>query len=254
MDFEFGEVETIEKVPEPFRGLYAEGAGTYKIAPEFKGAAEAVIGLNRALKAARAEAKANRPIDLSPLQEFGGSPEEIKSSVQSRIQELQNQLASGDKAKLNLDKIREELAAGHSREIAAQKARTDALQNQLYSLLVENAATTATVDARGVPELLLPFIKNQVRVLEEDGEFRVFVTDAQGDRRYSGITGQPLTIKELVLEMKANEKYGRLFESEAPQGGGMIPGSGTRAIAKQQAPKSANDKILFGLQKRLRSS
>ena len=76
----------------------------------------------------------------------------------------------------------------------------------MYGLLVENNATNAVVDAKGVPELLMPFIKGQVKVIEEDGSFNVYVVDPQGDRRYSGITGQPMNIKELVMEMKANEK------------------------------------------------
>jgi hypothetical protein len=253
MDFEFQPVESIEKVPEQFRGLYQEDEGQFKVGENFKGVTEAVVGLNRSLKAARAEAKGKTQIDISPLSDYGQTPDEIKKSITEKITELQDQLAKGGDAKLNLEKIRKEMVEAHSKDLQKQQVRTDALQNQLYGLLVENNATNAVVDAKGVPELLMPFIKGQVKVIEEDGTFNVYVVDLQGDRRYSGITGQPMTIKELVMEMKANEKYGRLFESEAPTGGGMQPGSGKRTSTVQNEELSSTQKISRGLNNRGRN-
>lgn len=250
MDFEFTPVDTIDKVPEQFRGIYKQGDdGKYVPDDAYKGIVEVVTGLNRSLKAARAEAKARTPVDLSPLADFGKTPEEIKAGIQNKLKELQDQLAAGGEAKLNLDKVRSDLAAAHAKDLEKHQTRSQALQNQLYGLLVENAATAAVVELKGVPELLLPFIKNQVKVLEQDGEFKVFVVDGQGDQRYSGVTGQPMTIKELVAEMKANEKYGRLFESEAPAGGGMKPGAGSTPPRQQGKVLTANEKIAQGLAK-----
>ena len=250
MDFEFQEVESLDNVPEQFRGLYAEADGKYQLNEPFKGVAEAVTGLNRSLKASRAEAKAMKgKVDLSALSEFGEDPASIAETVKTRLQELEGQLANGDKAKLNLDKVKEDLAKAHSKDLEKINKRSDALQTQLYGLLVENAATTAISELKGIPELLMPFVKTQVNVVEEEGEFRVFVVDPQGDRRYSGITGQPMSIKELVSEMKANEKFGRLFESEAPQGGGTPPAGGRRPAQQPRGEMSATDKIKAGLAK-----
>lgn len=250
MDFEFTPVDSIDKVPEQFRGIYKQGDdGQFVVDDNHKGVVDAVLGLNRSLKAARAEAKAKTPVDLSPLADFGATPEEIKANISTKLQELQDELAKGGEAKLNLDKVRQELADAHAKDLKKAGVRAEALQNQLYTLLVENAATAAAVGLRGDPELLLPFIKNQVKVVEQDGEFKVFVVDAQGDQRYSGITGQPMTIKELVAEMKANEKFERLFESEAPTGGGMRPGSGQVTPRPQGQQLSATEKIAAGLGK-----
>lgn len=251
MDFEFQEVESLDVVPEQFRGLYAEADGKFRLNETYKGVAEAVTGLNRSLKASRAEAKALKgsKVDLSALADFGDSPEAIAQAVQDRIKELEGQLANGDKAKLNLDKVKEDLAKAHSKDLEKVTKRSEALQTQLYGLLVENAATTAIAELKGIPELLMPFVKTQVNVVEEEGEFRVFVVDAQGDRRYSGVTGQPMSIKELVSEMKANEKFGRLFESEAPQGGGTPPGGARRPSQQPAGERSSVDKIAAGLAK-----
>ena len=253
MDFEFQQVDKIDLVPEQFRGIYEEKDGKFSVGESFQGVTTAVIGLNKSLKAARAEAKGKTAIDLSVLSDYGATPEEIKESVAGKITELQNEIAKGGSAKLNLDKVRKEMADAHSKDLQKRDSRTEALQNQLYGLLVENNATNAIVDAKGVPELLMPFIKSQVKVIEEDGSFTVYVVDGQGDRRYSGITGQPMTIKELALEMKANEKFGRLFESEAPAGGGMQPGSGKRAAAGSNEELSSTQKISRGLSNRGRN-
>lgn len=254
MDFDLTPVDALDKVPEPFRPLYKEGNdGKFAVNPDYKPLAEAVVGLNRSLKAARLEAKNKTTVDLSPLSEFGEDPTAIRDAVNAKLKELQDELAKGGDAKLNLDKIKGDLAAAHAKELEKANKRGEALQGQLYGLLVENAATAAVAEAKGVPELLLPFIKNQVKVVEQDGEFKVFVVDAAGDQRYSGITGQPMTIKELVAEMKAQEKFGRLFESEAGGGGGGTPpGSGRRPASQQREgePRSSMDKIAAGLRKR----
>lgn len=252
MDFEFNEVDSLDKVPEQFRGIYTESNdGKFVVGDNHKGVVEAVNGLNKSLKAARAEAKAKTQIDLSPLSDFGKTPEEIKTAFATKQKELEDQIAgkSGE-AKLNLDKIREEMAASHSKELDKAKIREGALQNQLYGLLVKNNATSALVEEKGDVELMMPFVENQVKVIEEDGKFTAYVVDASGDRRYSGITGQPMTVKELVQEMKANEKYGRLFESDNQDGGGgMPPGGGNRAPKAKGRVLSSNEKIAAGLNK-----
>lgn len=251
MDIEFEDVDSIEKVPEQFRGIYKQrDDGKYGVDESYKGIADAVTGLNKSLKAARAEAKAKTPVDLSPLADFGKTPEEIKESVAAKIQELQQELTKGGDAKLNLEKIKQDLSAAHSKELEARTTREQALQNQLYGLLVKNEATSAIAEAKGLPDLLMPFIENQVKVQEKDGQNMAYVVDAQGDIRYSGITGQPMTIKELVGEMKANEKFGRLFESEDQRGGGgMPPTGGGRPPAPKGRVLSANEKIAQGLGK-----
>ena len=251
MEFDFSaEVESVDKVPEPFRPFYAQNAeGKFALSPDYTGAAQAIVGLNRSLKAARAEAKAKggQIVDLSPLADFGQTPEEIKAAIQARLDEAQAEVAKGSQAKLNLDKIKQDLAEAHSRELGKYQTRSQALEQQLYGVLVENAAVSAISELKGMPELLMPFVKTQVKVKDENGSFTAYVVDAQGDQRYSGITGQPMTIKELVAEFKANEKFGRLFESEAPSGGGTQPGPRTTGIRIPPAQMSSTDKISAGL-------
>lgn len=246
--------DSLDAVPEQFRPLYAQGQdGKFVVGEAFAGVVGAVTGLNTSLKAARLEAKNKSPTDLSALSEFGTDPASIRAAVDAKLAELQEAATKGGgDAKANLEKIKADLAKGHATELAGVSAKTEAYKGQLYGLLVENAATTAVAEAKGVPELLLPFIKQQVKVVEENGEFKVYVVDSAGDQRYSGVTGSPMTIKELVAEMKTNSKFGRLFESDQQQGGGGKPPGQSRTPPKPGKEMSSVDKINAGLASRSR--
>lgn len=257
-DFGFEpEVENLDNVPVDYRGLYGRDGeeGPFKLRSDddtVKSAVSAITGLNQALKAARAEAKQSKSkaVDLSPLADFGSSPDEIKAAIQAQIEELQGKLAGGEEAKLNLDKIKQDLAAAHATETQAKEEQITGLQAQLHDLLVKNTALAALGDALD-PELVMPFIMNQVKAVQEEGKYQVFVVDSAGDRRYSGVTGQPMQIDELVKEMKSVDKYKPLFKSAAPDGTGHRPGVSSTAVRPTvKTNKSSVDKIADGFRNR----
>lgn len=251
MEFDFTQpVESLDKVPEQLRPIFKAGDdGKYVVDESFKGVATIVSGLNTSLKAARQEAR-SKAVDLSPLADFGSDPASIKAAIDAKIEEL-TKGKSGDVAK-QIEAVKTSMAEGFSKEKTKLTARAEALQNQLYTLLVENNATAAIAELKGTPELLLPFVKTQVRVVEEDGNFKVQVVSPTGEVRY-GPTGQPMTIKELVSEMKSQEKFGRLFDSETPAGNGSRPGQVQRpATPAGNANATPTGKIAAGLGARMR--
>lgn len=248
MEFNFAQnqtVDNIDSVPGDFRGLYVEADGKYKLDtddPKVKSAVSAITGLNTALVAARAEAKAakGRAVDLSPLADYGESPTTIKETFESKLAEA----AKAAKGKGNEDKEQavkaatDALAAKHARELEALGTREQALKGQLHSVLVTGAATQALAEANAVDvDLALPHVVSQVRVGEDDGKFQVHVIDPADPNalRYSGTTGKPLTIGELVQEMKGQDKYKVLFKSDQRQGGG------SPATQRQTAPTPKGD-------------
>jgi hypothetical protein len=245
MEFEFQpEVENVDVIPAQFRPLYVAGTdGKHTLGENYKGVAEAVTGLNKALKAARKEKDVGK-VDLSPLQEFGGTPDEIKTKIADKIKALETQLAEG--GKVNVEKIKQEFAAQHGSELKKLSTRNEALQGQLYTLLVEIAATAEIVAAKGIPELVLPFVKPRVRVVEENGASMVYVLDDAGDRRFSRVTGLPMSVKELIDEIKADKRYSRLFDAEVKSGGGNEPSSG-KVVGKAPATMTSREKISAGL-------
>lgn len=260
MEFSFAEnkeVTSLDKVPTDFQGLYKEEGERFVLDTDnssTKSAVSAITRLNEALKVSRLEAKGlkGKTVDLSALADFGSSPEEILASFKTKTEELEGKLAGNDEAKLNLDKVREDLAKGHAKDMEGKNIKIDALSAQLNKVMVESVAKSAVSDAKGDVELLMPFVTNQVRNVEENGEFKVFVVDAQGDKRYSGVTGEPMSITELVAEMKASERYAKLFASEQKSGGGMPPGASQKSLGTQkpgQAELSPTEKITQGLSK-----
>ena len=96
---------------------------------------------------------------------------------------------------------------------------------RLERRLIDADATAAIAAAKGVPALLLPHVRASVKVIEEDGDFKVQVVDAQGNPRVNG-KGEFLSIADLVGEMRQSDVYGRAFEPTGTTGGGATGGSG----------------------------
>jgi len=99
MEFEFNEVESIDKVPEYFRGIYQENEGKFAVGENFKGVVESIRGLTQALSVARKNVK---DVDLKVLSDFGGTTEEIKSNFSEKITALQDQIDKSNKTKPDL--------------------------------------------------------------------------------------------------------------------------------------------------------
>lgn len=249
MEFNFGEVASLDLVPQEFRPLYVEKEGKHVVNDQFASVSGAILGLNKTLKTVRDESAAAKKgvVDLTPLAEFGADPTAIKTAFDARVAEL---VAKGGDATKAVEKVRTEMATANKTALDAANARTTALQNQLYGHLVKSEATSAIATAKGVAELLMPFVEQRVKVKDEDGAFTVTVVDDKGETRYSGVTGQPMSIKELITEMKADPKFGRLFESDQQQGGGGFrPGAGKGTPPASGKVLTANEKIAAGLKK-----
>ena len=242
MDFEFPpEVDKLDSVPEPFRPLYVAGdGGKAKLGETFTSTAQTIAGLSKALKAERK----NKP-DLSVLSEFGSDPSTIATTVKGKLSELAEQLAQ--KANINPEKIKKEFAEKHGEEITKLTKRNEGLQGQLYKLLVDGEATKAIAAAKGIPDLVLPFVRNSIKVVEEGGGLSVVVVDSAGDRMFNH-AGQPMSVTELVAKLKVDPTYRRLFDADDTSGGGTRPANPAKSPVKtQQGELSAMQKIQQGL-------
>lgn len=255
MEHDFSQpVKDLTTVPTQFQSLYKEaedGEGFVLRSDDegVKGAVEAIVGLNKALRASRAEAKdlKGRTVDLGPLSEYGKTPEEIRTTVQGKISELTEQVKGGKEAKVNIEKIKADLASQHANDVKAKDAKIEALQGQLYKHLVESQAVSALSDKAVNPKLALPHVLPRIKVVEEEGEHRVFVVDSSGDRRYSGVTGEAMTINELVEEMRKDTEYAPLFKSDTKKGSGPPPNASRRPPISPDAKLTPTQKIAAGL-------
>jgi len=251
VDFDFSQnlmVKDITLVPEDFRALYAEDkvAGDHKIKsddPTVKGAVAALVGMSKALKARRIE----KPIDLTPLGEYGRNPEEVVTWIKTKVDDYETRLAS--KAKIDLEKLKTELNAPLLKENHVLKEINGSVTGQLKAVLVDTAIRSALGDKAIDQDLVMPHVKDKLQVSQEDGKFQVFVVDIDGRQRVSGTTAQPLTIDELVKEMRASPKYAPLFKSDAPRGSGSSPGASSTRSLGSEVKLSSLEKISLGLER-----
>ncbi len=73
------------------------------------------------------------------------------------------------------------------------------------------------------------------------------VVDEAGDVRM-GPAGSPMTVAELVAEMKRDTNFAQAFASDTPGGNGTTPRSGPSAPAKKTGEaRSSTQKIAAGL-------
>lgn len=253
MDFDFGGEHADRKnIPTQFHNLYEdkEGGGLQlKSDDTVKGAVEAIIGLNKALRSERdahTTTKGKKKVDLSILSDFGGSPDEIAATFQTQLEELQGKVKNGSDVKIEVEKALKDRDAAHSTVVGAKDEKITTLLGQLKSVLIDGQIMSAIGGLANDPDLLLPFVQKRVAPIEEDGQIKVVVVDDQKNRRFS-TTGGDLTISELVAEMKADEKFGVFFKSEAPNGSSHRPGAGSRMPPASNVPKSSAQKISDGL-------
>ncbi|QNN97171.1 hypothetical protein P9A51_gp16 [Xanthomonas phage Xp12] len=257
MDFEFLKnptVDSIDKVPEQFRGFYGEGEGGYVLQDSFKGTATAVDGLNKSLKAARRdadEAKRNRP-DVSGFAQIGqllgieGDDAMNAETLRAGVEKLISESKDG---KVNWDKMKQSLESGFNTKLQAKDAEIQGMGKSLQKYLVTSAAVQAIAAHKGVPDLLLPHITARTKVVKDGEDYVVRVVDDSGDPR-GNASGGFMTVEDLVKELKGHQTFGRAFESEAPNGGGKPPGSGNQKPVQRQGELTPNQKIAAGLAKR----
>lgn len=251
-------VKSLDEVPADFQSFYTDGEdGTFVLDtenPVVQKSVSIITGLNKSLAASRREAKDSKgkQIDLGPLAEFGDSVDAIVEGFASRIAEVQTE--SGKKSdsdvQKKIDGIKNDLLKANERAVGERDTRIQALTGQLYKQMVTAEAVGALADTAVSAELALPFVEKFIQVTEVDGKFVVQVVDEEGLERHGG-TGNPMTIKELVAEMKGQDRYAPLFKSDAKPGGDTPPGGPSRrAVSTRKIDDMTSaQKIASGLKK-----
>ncbi|UUV44780.1 minor capsid protein [Rhodobacter phage RcRudolph] len=259
MEFDFstnGTVDSLDKVPEQFRPVYTAGQdGKFTINPTMKGIADAITGLNGALKNERKTTttlKGQKDVASVVKETFGvDTVEEVKA----KIDELTQQVA--EKSKVDPAKIKADIEKAFGVKEEGYKADKAKMQATLDKYLVDSAGLAALAEAKGNAKLLMPIIKSQAVVVPDGEEYVVRIKDPSGDYRGNGAGGF-MTVADLVKELKASADYGVAFASDAPAGGGKPTGQSTqqsrqtsqRQTQQDNGEKSAAQRIADGLKAR----
>lgn len=221
-------VDSLDGVDEPFRTLYEPDGDKFRLKVE---GVEDTGGLKNALSAERRRA-ADLEKQTKAWKNLGKTPEEIAELVEAAEQKAQTEA----ERKGEWDKLRVQMNDKHALDLKAKDEKISAYQKRLNAELVDARATAAIAAQKGVPDLLLPHVQRQVKV---DEDFNVIVVDAKGDPRVNG-KGEPLSITDLISEMKENEVYGRAFEGSGHSGSGTRPNNGGGGTPPGQAKSKAD--------------
>ena len=236
-------IQKVEDVPEALRGFYTEGEDG-KVHLEAEGI-EDVSGLKSALEAERKERRKHERA-LAAFKDV--DPEKY----QALIKESEDREAGKAKAAGDWEKREQQLIEKHNKEL---KTRDDALiaaNRTIERTLVDGEATRAIAAAKGSPRLLLPEIKQRVKVLKgDDGDYVLRVVDADGTPRIGKVEGgkaAPMTIAELVAELREDAELARAFDGSGASGSGAAKSEGDGGTVRT-IPAGDNKAFLGNLAK-----
>ena len=142
------------------------------------------------------------------------------------------------------DKQVEKLRAQMQEEIAKREKEATAWRGRFENALIEREIAEALAAEGGIPDLLLPMMRGQVRVVQDGDTFSAQVHDSDGSARL--VAGKPMTARQLVQTLKADKKFGGAFLASGASGSGASSTSGQRPNTGE---KSSLDKIKSGLAK-----
>ena len=239
-------LETLDNVPENFRGLYTkvEGGNGFAIHADFTGH---INGLTSALDKERKGSKAANTA-LAAWKALGETPDAVSAS----ISELKEQLTKKGEGGANFEKIKADMERVHKEALTQKDSQLGAMQSTLNEHLIENVAMQAITEAKGSVALLLPIIRGSAKVVEEKGKYTVRILDKDGDARSNG-KGDFMTIADYVNELKSSKDYGRAFEPSGSTGGGKPPASSKTGggAGRDTGDMTPTQKIALGLGKGL---
>lgn len=217
-------VDKLDEVPEALRGEYTEKDGKFHLNVD---GIEDNAPLKKALESER-KARVALEAKIKTWEKSGKTPEEIADLIAQASKAEEERLQNAGE----WDKLKAQMNVKHDDAVKALQAKLDAKDGEIKSMrrsleshLIDAEATAAIAAAKGVPDLLLPHVQKLVKVVEDNGKYTVQVVDSKGDPRVNG-KGDPLSIGDLVTELKATDVFGRAFESSGNTGSGSRQGSG----------------------------
>lgn len=225
-------VEKLDDIPEAIRGEYkefdlADGKKAFRLDVTATNGYELedVSGLRGTLSKEMTKRK-NLEKEVEKYKDI--DPDRAREAL-AKLEEFENidPTKEADKiANTKFEAAKAQLLKKHSDEMNGEKTKSSKYRTKIDRLMIDSVAKSAIADLKGSIELLLPHIQTQTRVVEDGEDFKVEVIDKDGNVRIGNSQGQPMTIKELVTEMRNSETFGRAFEGDGQSGGGKRHGNG----------------------------
>jgi hypothetical protein len=235
-------VDSLDAVPEDARVFYRKDAtsGKFNLIT-----AESVTKLESSLGSVRTELTTakERAKAVEAWEKLGKKPEEIEELLENQRKADEQKIKDAGE----WDKLKAQIDENHGKVVKEKDGRIKTLQSALERRLIDSEAIGAIAELKGSPTLLLPHVRNRVKVEEKDGDFHVTVLDADGKTPKLNDKNEPMSIKELVASMREDEQFGRAFEGSGHSGGGGSGGKGGSGTPSgmKKSEMSAKEKAAF---------
>ncbi len=221
-------VDKLDDVEENLRSLYVEKDGKFSLAVD---GIEDTSALKEALRKERKRAD-DAEKQRKAWEKSGKTPDEIQELIEAQEQRA---LTEAER-KGEWDKLRGQMNEKHAKDLQTKDETIGQMRKRLEAELIDAKAVAEVAAQGGNPKLLLPHVRQHVKV---DEDFNVVVVDAKGVPRVDG-KGDPLTISALIAEMKAADDFGQAFKGSEHSGSGTRPNNGGGNLPNTPAgvPKS----------------
>jgi hypothetical protein len=130
------------------------------------------------------------------------------------------------KVKEQIEAVKSQMMDAHGKEKAKLQERLDKLSKSLEEAMIISVASQELAKEKGSVRLLMPHIRQQTRLREADGKFVVEVMGSDGNPRLTGSDGHPMSISELIAEMKTQNDFASAFEGTGATGTGATGTTG----------------------------
>ncbi|PHR58805.1 MAG: hypothetical protein COA47_10390 [Robiginitomaculum sp.] len=253
MPFEYpNEVTDLELVPDNSKSLYVanEDSTAFVLDADLAGR----LDTSKLKNALNKERNQNRE-GAATLEGWRGLGYETVADAQTAFEEMKNAVASGEKGSVDFDKWRLDNEAKTNKLLSAKDEEVNQANNTVREYLIDNAATGILADKQqglaGSADLIMPHVRAQTEAVKgDDGKYVVRVKDLENPGHYrSNGDGGFMSVKELLVEMKASPGLSRAFDAEVKKGLETVtPNLG--GMRTQKGGMTPNQKISAGLRKR----
>lgn len=186
-------------------------------------ALEDITGLQSALGAERKKAKDA----VDALKVFEDLDPEVARTAIAKVGEMADWTPE-QKVQEQIEHVKSQLVAEHTKAVDKKDGKIASLESQLNDLLIVAKATTVISEKYEGASIkgLMPHIRMATQMkTAENGDLSVEVIDGNGNPRVAGVTGDPMSIAQLVDEF-----------SQSPHLKGLFPGSGANGSGATGEP------------------
>lgn len=198
------------------------------------------------LKAKNAELIAkNKSLAALAKQYDGIDPEQARAAMEgAKLAEEQRAKAAGE-----WDKHKAKLQDEFTKERTALEGKTERYRAALYEREVRLAARQALEVVAVSVDLLMPHVEKHLRMVEApDGTVGHAVIGPDGEPRLKGSKGEPMTVVDLVEEMRSQSMFLSAFKGTGSTGTGAMGGAhgaGAGPVRSRSDLQNDKDKASF---------